>query len=91
MFININHKECLMNLLNNNKERYESLLNFMESKKFIITKIEPIAKTSNKDIFIIVGLVKMELKQGGFGYVLTRIRVSIDEKKNKFNYKYNIR
>jgi len=32
MFININHKECLMSLLNNNKERYESLLNLWKVK-----------------------------------------------------------
>ena len=74
-----------------NKERYESFLNFMESKKFIIIKIELIAKTSNKDIFIIAGFVKMELKQGDFGYILTHIIVLIDEKKNKFNYKYDMR
>jgi len=91
MFIGIDHRECLINLLGGDEEKFRSLLDFMESRRFIITEIKPIAKTSNTDRFVIAGVTKMELKQGGFGYVLVNILVSMNRYKNTFTYNYRIR
>ena len=86
MFIDIEHTKCLTFLLECDKDRIKTIMDFMDEKNFIIREIKPIAKMDDRNRFLIKGVIRMALEVGDTGLVSTAILVTTSSKLDTFNY-----